>query len=176
MGRSALARHAPAHGVLNTAGPLIGNVSFTETGSRDRLSLVPGPSNRCAADVWRLRIGVVSCKKLSIASLGAVLLLGAQAWASSPSPWMTGRWSSDGCADPSSPGKRYFGPDRTRSKDDDCIIALTPGPDGTRKAHLTCRYTQARDDTADVVLDVRSSTVVDWVNECVKVTYRYCGR
>lgn len=121
-------------------------------------------------------MGGGSCKRLWIASLGAVLLLGTDAQASSPSPWMTGRWSSDGCADPSSPGARYFGPDRTRSKSDDCTIALTPGPDGTRRAHLTCRYPQARGDTADVVLDVRSSTVVDWVNECMKITYHYCGR
>ena len=121
-------------------------------------------------------MGGASRVKVAVVFLGAILSLGAQAWASPPSPWMAGRWSSDGCTDPSSPGTRFFGPDRTRSKDDDCGIALAPRLDGTRRAHLTCRYPRADADTADVVLDVRSPTVMDWVNECVKVTYRYCGR
>ncbi|RYC31291.1 hypothetical protein D3273_14325 [Lichenibacterium minor] len=114
--------------------------------------------------------------KVAVVSLSTVLELCTQAWASPPSPWMTGRWSSDGCDDPSSPGTRFLGPDRTRSKDDDCRIALAPGPDRTRRAQPTCRYPGAQADTADVVLDVRSPTVVDWMNECVKVTYRYCER
>jgi hypothetical protein len=121
-------------------------------------------------------MGSASHRRLLFASMSAVLSLSAQANASPPSPWMVGRWSSDGCATQSSPGTRYFGPDRTRSKNDDCSIALAPWPEGTRRAHLTCRYPHAPADTADVVLDIRSPMVVDWVNECVRVTYRYCGR
>jgi hypothetical protein len=112
-----------------------------------------------------------------ILALWAVLMmLDHPAYASPPTPWMTGRWSSDGCGNSSSPGTRFFEQNRTRSKNDDCRIALSPGADGTRRAHLTCRYPHARADTADVVLDVRAPAVIDWVNECMKVTYRYCGR
>ena len=113
---------------------------------------------------------------IMIAALFAVVLFGHQARASSTSPWMTGRWSSDGCSKSSSPGTRFFAPERTRSKNDDCHIALTHDDSGLYRAHLTCHYHEAQGGTADVVFDVKSPMTLDWVNECTKITYRYCGR
>ncbi len=115
-------------------------------------------------------------RAITAAALFAVALFSQQARASPTSPWLTGRWSSDGCSKPSSPGTRFFAPERTRSKDDDCNIALMRDASGLYRAHLTCRYPQAQDDTTDVVFDVKNPMTLDWVNECTKTTYHYCGR